>query len=119
MSRNACIGVKEVDGRTLVDGKSFDFVFESPPEDLDLFIDRMFSPAEPFRLWGLQSKIRDGYYKITAVDLHAGTTINFDVGGDLMRAYLYKGSCGNTILRLLTNLQMHCDAGIKCRQVAE
>ena len=115
---DASIGIKEVDGRTLVDGKSFDFEFESPIKDLDLFIDRMFSSAEPFKLWGLKSKIQDGYYKITAVDLHAGTTLSFDVADNLMRAYLFKGSCGNTILRLLTNLQIHYDSRIKCKQVA-
>lgn len=111
------IGVREVDGRTLVVGKSFDFEFKNPIEDLDLFIDRMFNSAEPFKLWGLKSKIQDGYYKITAVDLHAGTTINFDIGDSLMRVYLFKGSCGNTIMRLLTNLQVHYDARIKCNQI--
>lgn len=112
------IGIKEVDGRTLVEGKSFDFEFESPIENLDLFIDRMFNSAEPFRLWGLKSNVRDGYYKITAVDLHAGTPISFDVADNLVRAYLFKGSCGNTILRMLANLQIHCDSRIKCQQVA-
>lgn len=111
------IGVKEVDGRTLVEGKSFDFEFENHIENLDLFIDRMFSSAEPFKLWGLKSKVQDGYYKITAVDLHAGTTISFDIGNNLMRAYLLKGSCGNTIMRLLANLQIHYDSRIKCKQV--
>ena len=110
---NSSIGVKEVDGRTLVEGRSFDFEFEDPIEDLDLFIDRVFNSAEPFKLWGLKSKIDDGYFKITAVDMHAGTPINFDIADDLMRVYLFKGSCGNTILRLLTNLQMHYDSRVR------
>lgn len=116
---DASIGIKEVGGRTLVDGKSFDFEFGSPIEDLDLFIDRLFNSAEPFKLWGLKSKVQNGYYKITAVDLHAGTTINFDVANNLMRAYLFKGNCGNTILRLFTNLQIHYDSRITCKQIAE
>lgn len=111
------IGVKAVDGRTLVEGKSFDFEFGSPIEDLDLFIDKMFNSTEPFKLWGLKSKVRDGYYKITAVDLHAGTPISFDVADNLMRAYLFKGNCGNTILRLFTNLQIHYDSRITCKQI--
>ena len=112
------IGVRTVDERTLVEGTSFDFEFKDPIEDLDLFVDRMFDAAEPFRLWGLKSKIRDGHFKITAVDMHAGAPINFDISSNLMRAYLFRGNCGNTILRLLTNLQIHYDSQTTCRQIA-
>lgn len=111
------IGVRAVNERTLVEGKSFDFEFESPIEDLDLFIERVFNSSEPFKMWGLKSNIHDGYYKITAVDLHAGTPISFDIANDLIRAYLFKGNCGNTILRLLTNLQIYYDSRVKCKQI--
>lgn len=114
---DSSIGVKAVEGRTLIEGKSFDFEFKSPIDDIDLFIDKMFNSAEPFKLWGLKSKIHDGYFKVTAVDLHAGAPINFDIANNLMRAYLFKGNCGNTILRLLTNLQIHYDSRIACKQV--
>lgn len=114
---DSSIGVKTVEGRTLVEGKSFDFEFENPIEDLDLFIDRMFNSAEPFKLWGLKSNIHDGYFKITAVDLHSGSPINFDIANNLMRAYLFKGNCGNTMLRLLANLQIHYDSRIACKQI--
>ena len=77
----------------------------------------MFNSTEPFRLWGLKSKIHDGYFKITAVDLHAGTPINFEIADNLMRAYLFKGNCGNTILRLLANLQIHYDSRVACKQI--
>jgi len=113
------IGVRTVDDRTLVEGKSFDFEFTDPIEDLDFFIECVFNSSEPFRLWGLKSKVRDGYFKITAVDLHAGTTINFDIANNLMRVYLFKGSCGNTILRLLANLQMSYDSRVTCKQIVE
>ena len=114
---DSSIGIKAVEGRTLVEGKSFDFEFGNYIEDLDLFIDRMFNSAEPFKLWGLKSKIHDGYFKIAAVDLHAGAPINFDIANNLIRAYLFKGNCGNTILRLLANLQIHYDSGTVCKQV--
>lgn len=114
---DSSIGVREVEGRTLVEGKSFDFEFGNPIEDLDLFIERMFNSTEPFKLWGLKSKVHDGYFKITAVDLHAGAPISFDIADNLMRAYLFKGNCGNTILRLLTNLQIHYDSRVACKQI--
>lgn len=114
---DASIGVKTVDERTAVEGVSFDFEFKNAIGDLDRFIERVFNATEPFKLWGLKTKIRDGYYKITATDLHAGTVINFDIADSLMRAYLFKGSCGNTIMRLLTNLQIYHDSKVVCKQV--
>ena len=67
---NFCIGVKEVKGRTLVEGKSFDFFFPNKIENLDLFIQKIFNSTMPFKLWGLKSKISDGYFKILAIDLY-------------------------------------------------
>ena len=115
---NSSVGVKEVGGKTLVDGDSFDFEFKSKTiEDVEFFISKMFNSTKPFRLWGLKSRIDNDYYKVTAVDLHAGGTIHFDIAKDMMRVVLYKGTCGNTILRLFTNLQIHFDSKITCRQL--
>lgn len=111
------LGVRTIDERTLVEGKSFDFEFKNTIENLDLFIERVFNSSDPFKLWGLKSIIRDDYYKITAVDLHAGAPINFEITGNFMRAYLSKGNCGNTILRLLTNLQIYYDSKVTCKQI--
>lgn len=115
---NSCVGVKDVGGKALVDGDSFDFEFKNKIEDVEFFITKMFNSAKPFRLWGLKSKIDDDYYKVTAVDLHAGGTIHFDIAKDMMRVVLYEGACGNTILRLFTNLQIHFDSKITCRQLS-
>ena len=111
------IGVKEVEGRTLVEGKSFDFEFPDKIENLHLFIEKMFNSAMPFKLWGLKSKIYDGYFKIMAVDLHTGNPIDFEIANDMMRVYLFKGNCGNTILRLFANLQMYYDSNTACSQL--
>lgn len=108
------IGIKKVEDRTLVEGKSFDFVFKTPIEDITLFVDRFFNSASPFKLWGMKEKILDDYYKVVAVDLHTGNPIDFEISKDMMRAYLFKGSCGNTILRLLTNLQIYYDSYTQC-----
>lgn len=114
---NLRIGVKEVKGRTLVEGKSFDFVFPNKIENLSLFIEKMFNSAMPFKLWGLKSKIHDDYFKIMAVDLHTGNPMDFEIANDMMRVYLFKGNCGNTILRLFTNLQMYYDSNTTCSQL--
>ncbi len=111
------IGVKEGGDRTLVEGKSFDFEFRNKIESLAMFIEKMFNSAAPFKLWGLKSKIYDGYFKIMAVDLHTGSPMDFEIADDMMRVYLFKGNCGNTILRLLTNLQMYYDSNTSCPQL--
>lgn len=112
------IGTKRVGGKTLFDGRPFDFKFGHDVENLELFIAKMFSSTAPFNLWGIRSKVNDGYFRVMAIDLHTGSPLNFEIASDMMRVYLGKGNCGNTILRLLTNLQMHHDAKDACLQVA-
>ena len=114
---SSSIGTKKIGDKTLFGGGTFDFEFKHEIEDVDLFISRMFNSIKPFKLWGLKSKISDDYYKITAVDLHIGNPINFDIAKDMMRVALFKGSCGNTLLRLFTNLQIHFDSNITCKQL--
>lgn len=114
---NSSIGVKKTESKMLVTGDSFDFEFQNEIEDVEFFISRMFNSSAPFKLWGLKSKIDDGYYKVTAVDLHAGGSIHCDISNDMMRVGIYNGTCGNTILRLFTNLQIHFDSKITCRQL--
>lgn len=111
------IGTRTVGGKTLFAGGSLDFEFESPVEDLGRFIDRTFNSARPFRLWGLKSKVRDGYFRVMAVDLHTGAPINFEIADCLMRVYIYRGCSGGAILRLLANLQIHHDSRTSCRQI--
>jgi len=111
------IGTKLADGKTLFDGRPFDFAFNAEIEDLDLFVSKMFNSSAPFNLWGIKSKISAGYFGVLAIDLHTGSPIDFEISGDMMRVYLDQGSCGNTVLRLLTNLQMHHDAKDACDQV--
>lgn len=114
---NQRIGMNTVDGERFLDGNSFYFEFPNRISDLDVFIARVFNSAHPFQLWGLKQKIGDGYYKVLAVDLHTGSSMDFEIADDMMRAYIFKGSCGNTILRLLTNLQIYFDSQTRCPMV--
>ena len=112
------IGTELVDGKRLFGGRPFDFKFKNDIKDLDSFISKMFNSEIPFKLWGIKSAISEGYFKVLAIDLHTGSPLDFEIAGDMMRVYLHKDSCGNTILRLLTNLQMYHDAEDACLQVA-
>lgn len=95
-------------------GEPFVISFENPVENIESFMDTIFSGSEPFKLWGRISKNSDGYYGITALDLHEGSSVDFEMTSTMMRVYLHENSCGNTLLRLLTNLQIHHDNHIKC-----
>ena len=112
---NFGIGVKTVDDRTLVEGKAFDFEFKRNIEDVNAFVEGVFSSK--FRLWGLKSKLTEETYRILAVDLHTGDPFDLEISKNLMRVYLPKGSCGNVVLRLLVNLQHYFDSNIKCDEI--
>ena len=107
------------DGVGSLEGNPFEFIFPNGIKDLDMFIEKVFSATEPFQLWGLQQNISEGYFKVLAVDLHAGGSADFEIRNDMMGVYLFDQSCGNIILRLLTNLQAHFDADTFCPMVEE
>jgi len=83
--------------------------FREPVNDLDRFVDTMFTAREPFRLWGAP-RIEDGVAEIDAVDLHVGQRLRIDIGQTWMRIYLERGGCGNTVARLISNLQHRFDS---------
>ena len=106
-------GVREIVGEPL------HFRFDEPMRNARSLVDLLFDSDAPFRLWGLESEIDDGYYNVAGLDLHAGDPVNFEIAGDMMRVCLSEGSCGNTAMRLLYNLQERLGAGVRCRQVDE
>jgi len=85
--------------------------FSRPVPDLPAFCEELFSSRAPFRLWG-QPVITQDEALVEAVDLHVGQRIRIELGNDWMRVYLYAGSCGNTIARLISNLQTRFDGAL-------
>jgi len=80
-------------------------------EDLEPFVDNLFSSREPFRLWGVP-RMQGESVELEAVDLHVGQTLRIDVGKQWLRIYLTKGNCGNSVARLASNLQHRFDASL-------
>ncbi len=85
--------------------------FDRHIDDLERWIGELVSCRSPFRLWGIPS-FDDGIAKVDAVDLHVGQRIRIDVGMQWLRIYLPDGVCGNTIARLVTNLQHRFDSAL-------
>ncbi len=77
--------------------------------DLVVFLERLFSAREPFRLWGIPQMTQEGVAEVEAVDLHVGQQLRFEITPAWMRVHLFNGGCGNTIARLVSNLQHHFD----------
>lgn len=78
--------------------------------DLDQLLDGLFSCRDPFRLWAVPRKVSDDFATAEVVDLHIGEAFSMDIATDYIRVYLSDRVCGNTVLRLLTNLQHRYDA---------
>jgi hypothetical protein len=85
-----------------------------PVEDLNGFVDDLFSARRPFRLWGVPQLAGDTV-EVEAVDLHVGQRLRMDLGRDWIRIYLEAGSCGNTVARLVSNLQHRLDGALRLK----
>jgi hypothetical protein len=85
--------------------------FSRPIPDLPAFCEELFSSRAPFRLWGQPIVTEDGA-SVEAVDLHVGQRLSMELGYDWMRVYLHEGSCGNTVARLISNLQTRFDGAL-------
>jgi hypothetical protein len=100
------------DGGGRPSGGPIELSFSRPLVDLDLFLDGLFSSREPFRLWGAVNDAFEDYAEVEAVDLHVGQRLRIEVSRTMIRVHLRKGGCGNTVARLVSNLQHHVDGGI-------
>jgi hypothetical protein len=99
------------DGGATLQGAPVTIQLSRPIEDLEVFAGELFSCREPFRLWGI-SVISDGVAEVDAVDLHIGQRLRFEIAPTWIRIFLYDGGCGNSIARLVSNLQHRYDASV-------
>jgi len=83
--------------------------------DLSVFCEELFSSRAPFRLWG-RPVVSGDRAIVEAVDLHVGQRLTMELGYDWMRVYLRAGSCGNTVARLISNLQTRFDSALSLLQ---
>jgi hypothetical protein len=100
------------EGGGTVAGGPIAICFSRPIPDLDRFVSELLAVRRPFRLWGLP-EFNEGIAQVEAVDLHVGQRLRLDIGPNWMRVYLEDGSCGNTIARLVSNLQHHFDSALR------
>lgn len=73
---------------------------------------------EPFRLFGTPIQRPDNRILVKALDLHSADRVDLEFTPTFVRAYLFQGSCGNVLARLITNLQHYVDARIELADVS-
>ena len=94
-------------------GQPITIILDKEIEDMDSFLKDFFSSRQPFRLWGVRKRLDKNFYRVNSIDLHTGHKLNMEVTPEWIRIYLPKGSCGNTIYRLFTNVQQYYDSEAK------
>jgi hypothetical protein len=78
--------------------------------DVQRLVRGLFLAKEPFRLWAVPRQVDDDEWVADAVDLHVGQPLRLEFSPSQLRVILEPETCGNTLARLLTNLQQHLDA---------
>ncbi len=87
--------------------------FPKPLRDFGSFVRELVSCRAPLKIWGIVNEVRKDYVHIEAVDLHTGSRLRLDVSPNYIRFYLGRQACGNTVARLVRNLQSHVDSTIR------
>lgn len=80
--------------------------------EVERLVHGLFLAKEPFRLWAVPRQVDDDEWIADAVDLHVGQPLRMEFSPTEMRVLLEPDTCGNTLARLLTNLQQHLDARV-------
>lgn len=92
------------------------FEFSSPLRDeiFERFVELTFERGQgPFRLWGNPSKLSGPKVHVYGLDLHLWQEIYLDLSPHRFLLVLPEGTCGNTVHRLLTNIQRYLDPRVK------
>ena len=95
-----------------LDGDVAVIPFDDPVADVGKLVEGMFLAKEPFRLVAVPKQIDDNEWEANAVDLHVGQPLRLEISSYRVRVLLGEHTCGNTLARLLTNLQHRLDARV-------
>ena len=96
----------------LLEGSAFKISF-SRSINIKNFVNVVFNGSKPFRLLGTNMDLGDSHQRVYAVDMHngnMGNSITFDITNEFVIFHLNSESCGNTVLRLLANINHYIDA---------
>ncbi len=85
-----------------------------PSESFRNLIEVTFERTQgPLRLWGNPIWLGDKKVHVYGIDLHLWQRIYLEITPRRIVAILPEGTCGNTVHRLMTNIQRYVDPGVK------
>lgn len=93
-----------------IDGDVAMIELPHPVEDLEGLVGNLFTSREPFRLWAVPRQVGVQQWEANAVDLHVGHALRLEITPEWIRVLLGTETCGNTLARLVANLQHRFDA---------
>ena len=99
-------------GGGTVSGGPIEISFSRPLPSVSVLFDELFSSRGPYRLWGLQQS-DEHYGECDLVDLHVGGCLRVEAQQQFLRVHVYDGTCGNTVARLVSNLQHRVDGSLR------
>jgi len=97
------------DGGDELHGYPLTLRFSQPVLDFPGFVKEVLSCREQTRLWGVVSHEETDFVRAEVVDLHSASRLRLDFTPTHVVVYLFRGSCGNSVARLLRVIQDHLD----------
>jgi len=101
------------EGGGSLEGDPLVLEFPKPLRSFKTFVKELVSCRTPLKIWGIVEEVRSDFVQVEAVDLHTSSRLRLDITPEYLRIYLGPEACGNTVARLLRNLQSHVDSTIK------
>lgn len=95
---------------TSINGQPLVIELDNEIEDVREFLEGIITAKNPLRLWGSKTKLDNQYWKVKGLDLHNNDKYTMEVSPEWIRLYLAEDACGNTALRIYSNLQRHYDS---------
>ena len=103
------INATERDHGARAQGSPVIIKFSHSVPDVEELVSHIVNAQNPFRLTGHIREVGTNACKVDAVDGHNGDRLTLEVSEDWIRLYLHGDACGNTALRLFSNLQHYYD----------
>ncbi len=113
IEENHRISYSSREGGTAIDGSPLIIEMNNEIEDIEQFLDGLISAKNPLRLWGAKTQLDVDYYKVKGVDLHNSDKYTLEITPSWLRLYLPTDACGNTALRIYSNIQRYYDSEAK------
>jgi|GEM_PF-1188089 len=82
-------------------------------DDLGYAVVKMFSGADPFRLWGLPELLPPDAFRVRAVDLDVGRSVTFTLNTKGVSIEMGPNTPASVLVRFVSNLQYHVNADLE------